>query len=140
MESDPFALVEAMTIAAYATGCTQGFVYVRAEYPLAHERLGNAIAQARAAGLLEGFDVELRIGAGGDATVAPAVPEAAHEEALTRPTMTASVHYVRFGLTPVQVERFAEGPVVLAVVHREYRHETTLGDETRRELATDLVE
>jgi len=64
MESDPFALVEAMTIAAYATGCTQGFVYVRAEYPLAHERLGNAIAQARAAGLLEGFGVELRIGAG----------------------------------------------------------------------------
>jgi NADH-quinone oxidoreductase subunit F len=61
-----------MTIAAYATGCERGFVYVRAEYPLAHERLENAFAQARTRGLLGGdvmgtgfaFDVELRIGAG----------------------------------------------------------------------------
>jgi len=65
MEDDPFALVEAMTIAAYATGCERGFVYVRAEYPVAHARLENAFAQARAAGLLgDGFDLELRIGAG----------------------------------------------------------------------------
>ncbi len=72
MESDPFALVEAMTIAAYATGCERGFLYVRAEYPLAHERLENALAQARARGLLGedvmgagfAFDVELRVGAG----------------------------------------------------------------------------
>jgi NADH-quinone oxidoreductase subunit F len=72
MESDPFALVEAMTIAAYATGCEHGFVYVRAEYPLAHERLEHAFAEARARGLLGAdvlgagfdFDVELRIGAG----------------------------------------------------------------------------
>ena len=72
MEGDPFALVEAMTIAAYATGCEHGFVYVRAEYPLAHARLENAFAQARARGLLGddvmgagfAFDLELRIGAG----------------------------------------------------------------------------
>jgi NADH-quinone oxidoreductase subunit F len=65
MESDPFALLEAMTIAAFATGCAHGFIYVRAEYPLAHERLENAMTQLRAAGLLGGdFDVELRIGAG----------------------------------------------------------------------------
>jgi NADH-quinone oxidoreductase subunit F len=72
MEEDPFALVEAMTIAAYATGCEHGFVYVRAEYPLAHERLEKAFAQARARGFLGddvmgagfAFDVELRIGAG----------------------------------------------------------------------------
>src|SRR5204863_5912471 len=73
MEGDPFALLEGMTVAAYATGCETGFVYVRAEYPLAHERLENAFAQARARGFLgndimgaEGFsfDVELRIGAG----------------------------------------------------------------------------
>jgi len=64
MEQDPFALVEAMAIAAYATNCTHGYVYVRAEYPLAHERVENAIAQTRAAGLLGDFDVELRIGAG----------------------------------------------------------------------------
>ncbi|TMK64660.1 MAG: NADH-quinone oxidoreductase subunit E [Actinobacteria bacterium] len=72
MEEDPFALVEAMTIAGYATGCERGFLYVRAEYPLAHERLENALAQARSHGLLGDdvmgagltFDVELRIGAG----------------------------------------------------------------------------
>ena len=72
MEDDPFALVEAMTIAAYATGCDRGFVYVRAEYPLAHARLEDAFDQARAHGLLGAdvmgagfaFDVELRIGAG----------------------------------------------------------------------------
>jgi NADH-quinone oxidoreductase subunit F len=72
MEQDPFALVEAMTIAALATGCEQGFLYIRAEYPLAHERLANAFAQARADGLLGddvmgsgyAFDIELRIGAG----------------------------------------------------------------------------
>src|SRR5204863_281484 len=66
------ARVEAMTIAAYATGCEHGFLYVRAEYPLAHERLENALAQARARGFLGrdvlgsgfSFDVELRIGAG----------------------------------------------------------------------------
>jgi len=65
MEQDPFALVEAMTIAAYAAGCEHGYVYVRAEYPVAHARLEDALAQARAAGLLgDGFDIELRIGAG----------------------------------------------------------------------------
>ncbi len=72
MESDPFALVEAMTIAAYATGCEHGFVYVRAEYPLAHARLEHAFEQARAHGFLGddvmgagfAFDLELRIGAG----------------------------------------------------------------------------
>jgi NADH-quinone oxidoreductase subunit F len=64
MESDPFALVEAMTIAGLATGSAKGFIYVRAEYPLAHARLENAIAQARSYGILDGFDLELRIGAG----------------------------------------------------------------------------
>jgi NADH-quinone oxidoreductase subunit F len=72
MESDPFALVEAMTIAAFATGCERGFLYVRAEYPLAHARLLTALARAREAGLLGddvlgagfSFDAELRIGAG----------------------------------------------------------------------------
>jgi NADH-quinone oxidoreductase subunit F len=72
MEGDPFALVEAMTIAAYATGCEHGYVYVRAEYPVAHARLENAFAQARTHGFLGddimdrgfSFDLELRIGAG----------------------------------------------------------------------------
>jgi NADH-quinone oxidoreductase subunit F len=57
MEQDPFALVESMAIAMYATGCEKGFVYIRAEYPLAHERIQRAID-------VSGFDIELRIGAG----------------------------------------------------------------------------
>ena len=72
MEEDPFAIVEAMTIAAYATGCERGYLYVRGEYPLAARRLLGAIAAARARGFLgddvmgQGFrfDVELRRGAG----------------------------------------------------------------------------
>ena len=72
LEEDPFALVEAMTIAGYATGAELGFLYVRGEYPLAEARLANALSQARAAGLLGqdilgsgiAFDIEIRRGAG----------------------------------------------------------------------------
>ena len=59
MEQDPFGLIEAMGIAAYATGCEKAFLYVRAEYPLAHERLQNAIDKSDV-----GVEIELRIGAG----------------------------------------------------------------------------
>ena len=62
MEGDPFALVEAIAIAGLATGADKGFIYVRAEYPLAHARITNAIEQSRPQ--LEGFEIELRIGAG----------------------------------------------------------------------------
>jgi NADH-quinone oxidoreductase subunit F len=72
MESDPFGVVEAMTIAAYATGCAQGFIYLRGEYPVAHERLQHAIDAARERGLLGpdilghgfAFDIEIRKGGG----------------------------------------------------------------------------
>jgi NADH-quinone oxidoreductase subunit F len=64
MEQDPFALIEAMAIAAFATGSSHCFIYVRAEYPLAHKRLQNAIDLARSRGFIEGFEIELRIGAG----------------------------------------------------------------------------
>jgi NADH-quinone oxidoreductase subunit F len=63
MERDPFAVVEAMTIAAFATGCEKGYLYVRGEYPLARRRIENAIQQARAYGFLE-LDLEVRRGAG----------------------------------------------------------------------------
>jgi NADH-quinone oxidoreductase subunit F len=62
MESDPFALVEALAIAGLATGSSKAYVYVRAEYTQAHERLLNAIEAS--AGRLDGFEIELRIGAG----------------------------------------------------------------------------
>ena len=72
MEHDPFAVIEALTIAGYATASEKGFLYVRGEYPLATERLERAIAQTRARGFLgdevmgEGFrfDIEIRRGAG----------------------------------------------------------------------------
>jgi NADH-quinone oxidoreductase subunit F len=73
MEEDPFAVVEALTVAGYATGAETGWIYIRGEYPEAHARLAHAIAEARRAGLLGhavlghkhfSFDIELRRGAG----------------------------------------------------------------------------
>jgi len=72
MEGDPFAVIEAMTIAAYATGCERGYLYLRGEYPEALHTLEHALAEARARGFLganvmgEGlaFDIEIRRGAG----------------------------------------------------------------------------
>ena len=72
LEHDPFAVLEALTIAAYATGCERGYIYVRGEYPLALRRMQNAADRARERGLLGGnvmgkgfrFDIELRRGAG----------------------------------------------------------------------------
>ncbi|MEU9636029.1 NAD(P)H-dependent oxidoreductase subunit E [Streptomyces tendae] len=72
MEGDPYALVEAMTIAAYATGAHQGYLYLRGEYPRALARVTHAIEQARTRGLLGddvlgqgyAFDIEIRRGAG----------------------------------------------------------------------------
>ena len=72
LEGDPHSVIEAMAIAAYAIGAKQGYVYVRAEYPLAVERLGKAIDQAREYGLLGknilgtgfDFDLEIRMGSG----------------------------------------------------------------------------
>ncbi|MBO5318266.1 MAG: NADH-quinone oxidoreductase subunit NuoF [Ruminococcus sp.] len=72
LEGDPHVLLEAMTIAGYAIGANQGYVYVRAEYPIAVERLNIAIQQAREAGMLGkdifgtgfDFDIDLRLGAG----------------------------------------------------------------------------
>ncbi len=72
IEQDPFALVEAMTIAGFAVGADRGYVYLRGEYPDARRRVGGAIEQARRRGLLGGdvmglgfnYDIELRVGAG----------------------------------------------------------------------------
>ena len=73
IEGDPFALVEAMTIAAFATGCAKGYLYLRGEYPLALHLLENALTKARERGFLGdnimghagfSFDIEIRRGAG----------------------------------------------------------------------------
>ncbi len=64
MDHDPHALVEGMAIAALATGATRGFIYLRYEYPETHAILEQAIAEAEAAGLLEGFALCVRRGAG----------------------------------------------------------------------------
>ena len=72
LEGDPHAVIEAMAIAGYAVGANQGYIYIRAEYPIAVKRLGIAIAQAREYGLLGknifdsgfDFDLEIRLGAG----------------------------------------------------------------------------
>ena len=72
LEGDPHAVIEAMAIAAYAIGADEGFIYVRAEYPIAVHRLEIAIKQAREYGLLGknifgtdfNFDIDLRFGAG----------------------------------------------------------------------------
>jgi NADH-quinone oxidoreductase subunit F len=72
MEGDPFAVIEAMTIAAYATGCELGYLYVRGEYPLARERIEHALDEARERQFLGrdvlghgfAFDIEIRKGAG----------------------------------------------------------------------------
>ena len=72
LEGDPHAVLEAMSIAGYAIGADEGYIYVRAEYPIAIHRLQIAIEQARAAGLLGknifgtgfDFDISLRFGAG----------------------------------------------------------------------------
>ncbi|HTW05155.1 MAG TPA: NAD(P)H-dependent oxidoreductase subunit E [Streptosporangiaceae bacterium] len=72
METDPYALVEALTIMGYTCGAEQGFIYIRGEYPLAEARLRHAVEQARVRGFLgpdvmgEGFafDIDVRRGAG----------------------------------------------------------------------------
>ena len=72
LEGDPHSVIEAMAIAGYAIGANHGYVYIRAEYPIAVERLNIAIAQAKELGLLGdnifstdfSFDLELRLGAG----------------------------------------------------------------------------
>ena len=65
MESDPHRVIEGMMIGAFAIGASAGFVYVRAEYPLAVKRMALAIEQARGAGLLgKRLDIEIREGAG----------------------------------------------------------------------------
>ncbi len=64
MEGDPFLLIEGMTIAGFAVGASKGYIYIRSEYPDAIRAMERAIGVARDAGCLDGFDLEVRVGAG----------------------------------------------------------------------------
>ncbi len=101
LEGDPHSIIEAMAIAGYAVGANEGFVYVRAEYPLAVARLTTAIEQAREYGLLGqsilgsdfDFDLDIRIGAGafvcGEETALMASVEGRRGEPRPRPPFPA---------------------------------------------------
>jgi formate dehydrogenase iron-sulfur subunit len=133
MEGDPFALIEGMTIAGVAVGASQGYVYLRAEYPHACATLHAAILAARAAGYLgsdvcgsgRGFDIELRLGAGayicGEETSMLESIEGRRGEVRVRPPLPA--HKGLFGAPTVvnNVITLASVPVILADGAAGYR-------------------
>lgn len=125
LESDPHRVLEGMAIAGYAVGADQGYIYVRAEYPLAIKRLKTAIRQAERAGVLGkdifgspfSFHVELRIGAGafvcGEETALIASIEGGRGQPRLRPPYPAE--YGLWGKPTLinNVETFASVPVIL---------------------------
>ena len=125
LEGDPHSLIEAMIICGYAVGATQGYVYVRAEYPIAVERLRNAIKQAREYGLLgknifgSGFDFELdiRLGAGafvcGEETALMTSIEGNRGEPRPRPPYPAVKGLFNSPTVENNVETFANIPQII---------------------------
>ena len=125
LEGDPHALIEAMAIAGYAIGANQGYVYVRAEYPIAVNRLNIAIKQAREYGLLGkdifgtgfDFDMEIRLGAGafvcGEETALMTSIEGKRGEPRPRPPFPAAKGL--FGKPTVlnNVETYANIPQII---------------------------
>jgi NADH-quinone oxidoreductase subunit F len=125
MEADPLAIIEGMTIAAYATGSERGFFYIRGEYPLAIERVQAALQAARRAGFLGGnilgsgfsFDIEIRRGAGayicGEETALFNSIEGKRGEPRNKPPFP--VHVGLFGKPTVinNVETLANIPLIL---------------------------
>ena len=125
LEGDPHCIVEAMTICGYATGATEGYVYVRAEYPIAVHRLDVAIKEAREAGLLgknifnSGFDFDLhiRLGAGafvcGEETALLTSIEGNRGEPRPRPPYPAVKGLFGKPTTENNVETFANIPQII---------------------------
>lgn len=125
LEGDPHAVLEAMAIAGYAIGATNGYIYVRAEYPVAVKRLEIAIEQAKQAGLLGqgifgsnfNFDIEIRLGAGafvcGEETALMVSIEGHRGEPRPRPPFPAVKGL--FGKPTVlnNVETFANVPQII---------------------------
>ncbi len=125
MESDPHRVLEGMAIAAYAVGANQGFVYVRAEYPLAVSRLQKAIQQAKKLGVLGSgvfetpfdFRVDVRIGAGafvcGEETALMASVEGKRGTPRPRPPYPAEKGLWGYPTLINNVETFANVPGVI---------------------------
>ncbi|MCU4184082.1 DUF3501 family protein [Acidiferrimicrobium sp. IK] len=82
--------------------------------------------------------VELLIGEGPTASVVRCAVDEGHAMQLTREEITASVHYVRFSLSPQEISRFASEPVVLAINHPAYTEGVRLSDDTKETLLEDL--
>jgi NADH-quinone oxidoreductase subunit F len=127
LEGDPYAIVEAMTIAGFAVGATKGFIYLRGEYPEAESRVADAIARARDAGMLgpdilgsgSAFDIELRRGAGayicGEETALFESIEGKRGEPRNKPPFPVEVGL--FGQPTVvnNVETLVNVPLILAM-------------------------
>ncbi len=125
LEGDPHTIIEAMAIAAYAVGADQGYVYIRAEYPIAVNRLQIAINQAREAGLLGknifgtdfSFDMELRLGAGafvcGEETALLNSIEGKRGEPRPRPPFPAVKGLFQKPTLLNNVETYANIPVII---------------------------
>lgn len=125
LEGDPHSLIEGMLIGAYAIGASHGYVYVRAEYPLAVERLSRAIDQARAYGLLGtdilgtgfSFDLEIRKGSGafvcGEETALIASVEGKRGEPRPRPPFPAQRGVWGCPTVLNNVETWVNVPVIL---------------------------
>lgn len=125
LEGDPHALLEAMAIAGYAIGANQGYVYVRAEYPIAVDRLQIAINQAREAELLGkdifgtgfDFDVDIRLGAGafvcGEETALMTSIEGNRGEPRPRPPFPAQKGLFGKPTTLNNVETYANVPQII---------------------------
>ncbi|NSW89154.1 MAG: NADH-quinone oxidoreductase subunit NuoF [Firmicutes bacterium] len=125
LEGDPHSVIEAMIIAGYAIGANQGFIYVRAEYPIAVKRLDIAIKQAREYGLLGedifgtgfSFDIELRLGAGafvcGEETALMTSIEGKRGEPRPRPPFPAVKGLWQKPTLLNNVETYANIPVII---------------------------
>jgi NADH-quinone oxidoreductase subunit F len=126
IESDPHALIEGMTLGAYAMGANHGFIYVRAEYPLAVERLRKAMADARELGLLGAnilgssfsFDLEIVMGAGafvcGEETALLASAEGLAGRPMPRPPFPAEKGFRGLPTNINNVETWCNVPVILS--------------------------
>lgn len=125
LEGDPHSVIEAMTIAGYAVGANQGFIYVRAEYPIAVKRLNMAIAQAKELGLLGkdifgtgfDFDLEIRLGAGafvcGEETALMTSIEGKRGEPRPRPPFPANKGLWQKPTLLNNVETYANIPAII---------------------------